>query len=212
MSDKAFYGWQDLKDSEEAIDFVADLVVRGHTITEINRALNEYFPGIDYITVGKIRVKALKKVYKIVKGTVDKGLFVAESIYRLKRLMANPNEKTKNVLAADSQLTHLLGLADITIDKDPEEFAAKIRAFLHAVNDRMEPDPKNKKEHEAWVERQALQEKENPNVSPETKPTNGEDSSKEDEQASQTISKDEEQALNIARAKRLKQDIKDLEG
>ena len=184
------YGYADLLNGEEAVEYVADLIVRGHNTTEINRALNEFFPGVDYITCGKIARKAIKFIRDNAENT-EKKWYILKSIHRLERLMSNPHEKTRNILAADAQLTHLLGLANLSTVEDPEDLAAKIRSFLNAA-DAVTAGEEVK--DESSTEKQKTGEK----VSKETKAEN-------------EITKEEELQLKIARAKRLKEQIKNEE-
>ena len=197
---KTYYGWVDIANLEEAIEFYAEKWAFGYNATEINRMLNEYFPRIDYITCGKIRVKALKKLYILAKQ-IEKGNYIAESIMRLRRLMANPKEKTKNILAADSQLTHLLGLANAQEQESLEDRAAAIRDFMTKAREatngtqfvaESESEPQSESKSEIKSEINENQETQKESENPEEM-------------------KALENDLLLARAKRLKLDIEKTE-
>jgi len=212
---KTYYGWKDIANLEEAVEFYAEKWAFGHTLTEINRMLNEYFPRIDYITCGKIRVKALKKLYVLAKQ-IEKGNYIAESIMRLRRLMANPHEKTKNILAADSQLTHLLGLANAVESETLEDRAAAIRDFMKKAREatngsafaasESESEPENKPENKPETN-ETNETQENKRESKESK----EAQETKETQETQKETKSLEHDLILARAQRLKLDIVEAE-
>lgn len=210
------YQWECLlKDpiiTEQLVELVADLIVRGKNITEINLALNIPFPEMDYITCGKFRALAFKHLHRLA-DKIDKSNYIALSIHRLQRLMANDNEKTKNILAADKQLTDLLGLAEVDTSKDsPEEFARRIREEIHMM-DASVPGAdgfcKNGKDCSICnggeadgttnSNKEATTNPETSKAKPEAVPPATEESG--------TISKEEEQQLKIARVRLLKKNI-----
>jgi len=195
--EKSYYGWTDIANLEEAVEFYAEKWAFGYSLTEINKMLDVYFPRIDYITCGKIRVKALKKLYKLAQQ-IEKGNYIAESIMRLRRLMANPNEKTKNILSADAQLTHLLGLANVAETESLEERATLIREFL--INAREKTDGTCFAKNEQKVEESKEIPKDTENVENSDK---NENSAEEEKQV--------ENDLKLARAKRLKIEIEEAE-
>ena len=209
--EKTYYGWEDIANLEEAVEFYAEKWAFGHSITEINKMLDAYFPKIDYITCGKIRVKALKKLYTLAKQ-IEKGNYIAESIMRLRRLMANPYEKTKNILTADAQLTHLLGLADASETESLEERAILLRAFIKSAreatngtsfvqNEKSEEKPENKAEQKESQK------------SPEQQktPKNQKASEVSDSVENVEDKKEMENKLKLARAKRLTEEINQTE-
>lgn len=198
------YQWEFLHDDpnlkEQIVEFVADLIVRGKNTTEINRALNDPFPGIDYITCGKFKKLAFKYICSLA-DKIDKSKYIAKSIHRLERLMANDYAKDKTILAADLQLTNLLGLADAQEMENPEEQAAKIRAALAEMDLTIGQKPK--------------EEDDKPDVPSEQKQTESKEATDKSSEGSQTpkeaiiITKEEELELRKARARRLREDIKD---
>lgn len=198
---KAYYGWFDIANLEEAVEFYAEKWAFGYNLTEINKMLDVYFPKIDYITCGKIRVKALKKLYQLAKQ-IEKGNYVAESIMRLRRLMANPHEKTKNILAADAQLTHLLGLANIAETESLEERATLIRDFL--INAREKTDGTGFAKSEQETKAEAPKDVKETKVDKEADDIDDTVKDAEDE-------KKVENELKLARAKRLKIEIEETE-
>lgn len=127
--EKTYWGWRDIADLPEAIIFYGEMVSRGYHHHEICRMLDDYFPKIDKATCKVIRFRAYKWL-KSLATDIETKIYLAKSMVRLERICANEHEKTKNILAADSQLTHLLGLANIQEKDGPEELAAKMRAFL----------------------------------------------------------------------------------
>lgn len=127
--EKTYWGWRDIADLPEAIIFYGEMVSRGYHHHEIKRMLDEFFPKIDGATCKVIRFRAFKWL-KSLATDIETKIYLAKSLVRLERICANEHEKTRNVLAADSQITHLLGLANIQEQDGPEELAAKMRAFL----------------------------------------------------------------------------------
>jgi len=200
------YGWEDIANWEEALDFYQEKYCRGHTHSEICRMLREYFPEVDTITLGKLRTNALRKLLETV-NDIDKKVYIAESINRLKRIMANPNERTKNILAADAQLTSLLRLNDATQNlQEPDDIARKIQLSIHLMDASVGgckdgPDCPICKEAENETEGKGKT---------ETPNGKGNETSKD-----ASITPEEEKELNkqllIARFKRLKQDVTDAE-
>lgn len=218
---KTYYGWADIANFDEAVEFFAEKWAFGYNITEINKMLDAYFPKIDYITCGKIRVKALKKLYTLAKQ-IEKGNYIAESIMRLRRLMANPREKTKNILSADAQLTHLLGLADASETESLEERAALLRAFVKSA--REATDGTSQKEQEKSENRAEQKEPEKSNTTEEAKEvktsndvsTNSSNQSDSKSNVSYSVEsvedkKEMENVLKLARAKRLTEEINQTE-
>ncbi len=141
MSDekkKRDWGWGDVADLDEAIIFFAEKLSFGYHSNQIINMLDEYFPGIktDYVTIGKIKAKALRWLKSITKNS-DSNILIerAHSIIRLKKIFSNPHEKTKNILAADAQLAFRLGLdsKDEPIEEKAAALAAKMREFLAAA-------------------------------------------------------------------------------
>ena len=130
--DRVFYGWDDVTDFLQAIVFYADMFARGHHHHEIHRMLGGYFPNISAEKMSLIRIKAIEWMRDMATN-LDRKIYLAKSILRLERVFANPNEKTRNVLTADNQLTHLLGLADAQDEAGPEEMAVWIRNFNKAA-------------------------------------------------------------------------------
>lgn len=126
--DRIFYGWDDVANFQEAIIFYADMFARGYHHHEICRMLNGYFPNINRLILSKIRVKAIEWM-RAMATNLETKIYFSKSILRLERICANPHEKTRNVLIADNQLTHLLGLVDVQEQAGPEEMAVFIRAF-----------------------------------------------------------------------------------
>ena len=202
MSKKKYdYGWDDLLDFEEAVTWYCEMVSLGHNRFSISRMLKEYFPGISPITIGKIRTKAFKKFQELAKN-IETDNYLAESIIRLKKLMSNPHEKTKNILAADAQLTHLLGLTEKVTIVDPDAIAAKIREAIKEAKNKTVGVPEDVKRETEPNEASSTE----PDSSTETSEQNTEIPEQDEE-----ITKDEENALRIARFKRLKQELKDME-
>ena len=130
--DRVYYGWDDIVTFQEAIVFYADAFARGHHHHEIRKMLNGYFPNISPIEVSNIRIKAIEWMRDMATN-LEKKVYLAKSILRLERVCANPHEKTRHVLTADNQLTHLLGLADAQEEAGPEEMAVWIRNFNKAA-------------------------------------------------------------------------------
>lgn len=165
MAEEKYYGWSDIASLQEAIVFYAEMLSRGYNHAEISRMLDQYFPRIDYITCGKIRTKAFQWMRASVTN-IEKKLYLAKSIIRLERICANPFEKTKNILNADAQLTHLLGLTAISDQDGPEELAAKMREFNKAAKsatdgssfletENAKNEPKDEKSDESRKEQKA---------------------------------------------------------
>jgi hypothetical protein len=157
-SERPYYGWRDIADLVEAIVFYAEMFSRGHTHAEISRMLDHYFPKIDLITLKLIRRRAF--VWMRGKVTnIEKKIYLAKSIIRLERICANPGEKTKNVLAADSQLTFLLGLVGVEEKDGPEELAAKMREFNKASQEASDGTTWESNEKSEDAPKEAKQEK-----------------------------------------------------
>jgi len=129
---KTYWGWKDIADLPEAIIFYAEGIAHGHHHHEISKMLDEYFPRIDRITLNIIRLKAFTWLKSLVTN-IDIKIYLAKSLIRLERICANEHEKTRNVLTADAQITHLLNLTGEQAKDGPEELAAKMRAFLVGI-------------------------------------------------------------------------------
>lgn len=227
----SYWGWEDIADLPEAIIFYGEMVSRGHHHHEICKMLDSYFPRIDKITCKKIRFKAFKWL-KTLATDIETKIYLAKSMVRLERICANEHEKTKNVLAADAQLSHLLGLANIQEKDGPEELAAKMRAFLlgaQAATDGTAAEKaaeacKSDNIDEELQKAEKNTEAENTPASTTSQDTEEVSAAPEliepalspkEQKAAQKQEKDDEKAidflLRVSRAKRLKKDISKLE-
>jgi len=126
--DKQYYGWSDIADLPEAIIFYAEMFSRGNHHHEICKMLDKYFPRIDTITLSKIRTNAYRWLRSLATN-IETKMYLAKSMVRLERICANENEKTRNVLVADKQLSDLLRLTEAPEQDGPEDLAKFLREF-----------------------------------------------------------------------------------
>lgn len=237
-NEKTYWGWRDIADLPEAIIFYGEMVSRGYHHHEIKRMLDDYFPKIDGATCKVIRFRAFKWL-KSLATDIEPKIYMAKSMVRLERICANEHEKTKNVLVADSQLTHLLGLANIQEKDGPEELAAKMRAFLlgaQAATDgtayakkekdaeTTETENKNENKNETTEEQKQEQKPEQKPEQEQKSPINSGDKTVDEVIKTQAPKltpemvqqeKEDEEAidllLRVSRAHRLKENISELE-
>lgn len=122
--------------TEELVEYVADLVGQRYKRHEIRTHLKEEL-GVEpsHATLDKLITQARDKMKGRASATKDEHRQNAIEFYE--RIIANPDSRTKDKLAAQAQLNEILGLnakQSITIET-PESIAQNAKEILRQMNE-----------------------------------------------------------------------------
>lgn len=131
--------YKELKDFEEVVDYIVELIGRKFTQSMIRRKLREFFPGIKIKICNYLHYKAKRKITELY--GIDPQHYKGTQISFYEGVIRNPG-KVKDKLVAAERLDKLFGLEHVS-GVDPSSVAEKIQLALKKIDDSVKGEPIN---------------------------------------------------------------------